>query len=52
MFYKENIIKGTIIANGGPISNSNTPTGTIGGAGGSGSITIGNISTETFIKDE
>ena len=44
LFYKETTNKGNINANGGSIGN--------GGAGGAGSITIGNISTGTFVKDE
>lgn len=43
LFYKNNIQRGTITVNGG----SQIP----GGAGGAGSITSGNISTGTFIKD-
>lgn len=53
IFYNELIKKGTVIANGGKrgANNSNFVLKAQGGAGGAGSITIGNISTATFIKD-
>ena len=44
IFYMKSIKKGNILAQS--IANGN------GGAGGDGSITIGSISTGTFVKDE
>lgn len=50
IFYKEQINKGTVNANGGKGGDS-AGWKVYGGDGGNGSITIGNISTGTFIKD-
>ena len=57
LFYKTDLEKGTLTVSGG---SSGSYTGSNfwnsyrrnGGAGGAGSITIGNISTGTFVKDE
>lgn len=52
VFYKGSIEKErNIIASGGA-GGSTRNYGYSGGNGGNGSITIGNISTGTFIKDE
>lgn len=52
IFYKNTIKKGTITSIGGPGGKNGRRLGGIGGAGGAGSVTIGNISTGTFVKDE
>lgn len=60
LFYKVNVTKGTILVNGGTKGNAQSVISTTvgydygyaGGNGGSGCITIGNISTGTFVKDE
>lgn len=45
IFYRQNFENnGSIVANGGTAGN--------GGAGGTGSVTIGNISTGSFVEDE
>ncbi|MCI9286515.1 MAG: hypothetical protein HFJ57_00740 [Clostridia bacterium] len=48
IFYKESIEKGNITTYNGPRGGGYAQ----GGLGGTGCITIGNISTETFVKDE
>lgn len=45
LFYSSEINKGNILYHGGTSTSG-------GGFGGSGTATIGNISTGTFIKDE
>lgn len=60
LFYKTNITKGTITVNGGTRGGAQAVIfhthgrdyGYAGGNGGTGCITIGNIYTGTFIKDE
>lgn len=55
LFYNDTIIKGTITVNcgyGGTTSGENLVYKRVGGNGGAGCITIGNISTGTFAKDE
>lgn len=57
IFHKENIENEKIVANAGqgggasPGDAHHWP-GYPGGSGGTGCITIGNISTGTFVKDE
>lgn len=50
IFYKGSIQKGSLSVYGG--SGGSCYRGRHGGSGGAGSITIGNISTGTFVKDE
>lgn len=53
IFYKSNIERGIITANGGVAGPIDSRGGHCqGGSGGNGSITIGNISTGTFVEDE
>lgn len=55
LFYNTTFTRGNINCNGGAAGNRPWEwkvVGCYGGAGGSGSITIGNISTGTFLKDE
>ena len=47
IFYKTSITNGTIIASGGTRGSGKV----VGGSGGAGCVTIGNISTGTFVKD-
>ncbi len=51
LFYKSNITRGSINSNGGTYGTGESARRN-GGYGGAGSITIGNISTGTFVKDE
>lgn len=54
IFYKTSIIKGTVTANGGERTKGEYVgyVGTFyGGAGGTGSVSIGNISTGTYISE-
>lgn len=58
LFYRSNITKGVIQSSGGLGGSANYSHGNLhshgyqAGNGGAGCITIGNISTGTFIKDE
>lgn len=58
LFYQSHIAKGIIQNNGGSGGGTSYYHGHLhsagrpGGTGGAGSITIGNISTGTFVKDE
>lgn len=55
LFYNNSITKGTITATcgyGGTNGGGSWTYKRVGGNGGAGSITIGNISTGTFVKDE
>lgn len=53
IFYREIITRGNITARGGTGGTVNPELSTaIGGAGGSGSITVGSIATGTFVKNE
>lgn len=54
VFYEKIINKGNINATGGSGGRGRNWSGlnNFGGSGGTGTITVGNISTGTFIKDE